>query len=177
MGLFQNFRKATREKQNSPAGIRSPLTVTAPLTGAVVPMKDIPDPAFAEGILGFCVGIEPPEGAGEVLLCSPMDGTVTQCSDTTGHAVGITSSDGKTAVLLHAGIDTVEMNGEGFLLHVGEGDPVTAGTPVLTMDTEKIRAAGHPCTVIVIVTETEIPVRCAVQEMAQAGEILFTAAE
>lgn len=171
MGLFQNFRKATREKQNTPAG--APLFMTAPLTGAIVPMEKIPDPAFAEGILGPCVGIEPPEGEGEVCLLAPMDGTVTQCSDT-GHAVGIAAEDGKTAVLLHAGIDTVEMHGDGFTLHVHEGDTVTAGTPVLTMDTKKVRAAGHPCTVIVIVTEAEKPVRCAVQELAQAGEILFT---
>ena len=176
MGLFQDFRKVTREKQSS-ADPRPSLTILSPLTGTIVPMEEIPDPAFAEGILGFCVGIEPPEGEGEICLLSPMNGRVTQCSDTTGHAVGITAEDGKTAVLLHAGIDTVEMNGDGFQLHVGDGDPVTAGTPVLTMDTEKIRAAGHPCTVIVIVTETEIPVRCAVQGLAQAGKILFTAAE
>ena len=175
MGLFQNFRKTTREKQNASADVPA-LTIAAPLTGAIVPMEEIPDPAFAEGILGPCVGIEPPEEAGEICLLSPMDGTVTQCSDT-GHAVGITSSDKKTAVLLHAGIDTVEMQGDGFTLQVGEGDTVAAGTPVLTMDTEKVRAAGHPCTVIVIVTEAEISVRCAVQELAQAGEILFTAAE
>jgi len=170
MGLFQNFRKAAREKQNAPAG--TPFAVASPLTGAVVPMEEIPDPAFAEGSLGPCVGIEPPAGEGEVCLLSPLAGTVTQCSDT-GHAVGITSTDKKTAVLLHAGIDTVEMQGDGFTLHVREGDTVSAGTPVLTMDTEKIRAAGHPCMVIVIVTEAEIPVRCAVQELAQAGEILF----
>ena len=172
MGLFQNFRKTTREKQNAPAGVPA-LTIMAPLTGIIVPMEEIPDPAFAEGILGSCVGIEPPEGRGEVCLLAPMDGTVTQCSDT-GHAVGITAADGKTAVLLHAGIDTVEMRGEGFTLQVREGDSITAGTPVLTMDTAKVRAAGHPCTVIVIVAETEIPVRCAVQGLAHAGEILFT---
>lgn len=175
MGLFQNFRKATREKQNGSA-VRPVMTIAAPLTGAIVPMEEIPDPAFAEGILGPCVGIEPPEEGGEVCLCSPLSGTVTQCS-ATGHAVGITSADGKTAVLLHAGIDTVEMNGDGFTLHCKEGDNVTAGAPVLTMDTEKVRTAGHLCTVIVIVTDTELPVRCAVQELAQKGEILFTAAE
>ena len=172
MGLFQNFRKTTREKQNTAAA--PALAIMAPLTGTIVPMEEIPDPAFAEGILGPCVGIEPPAGEGEVCLLSPMDGTVSQCSDT-GHAVGITSSDKNTAVLLHAGIDTVEMRGDGFLLQVREGDSVAAGTPVLTMDTAKVRAAGHPCMVIVIVTEAEIPVRCAVQELAQAGEILFTA--
>ena len=170
MGLFQNFRKTTREKQSTAAA--PALTIMAPLTGTIVPMEEIPDPAFAEGILGPCVGIEPPEGTGEVCLLSPMAGTVTRCSDT-AHAVGITAEDGKTAVLLHAGIDTVEMQGDGFTLQVREGDTVTAGKPVLTMDTEKVRAAGYPCTVIVIVTETEIPVRCAVQELAQAGEILF----
>ena len=69
------------------------------------------------------------------------------------------------------------MNGDGFVLHIREGETVAEGAPVLTMDAEKVRAAGHPCTVIVIVTETEIPVRCAVQGLAQAGEILFTAAE
>lgn len=171
MGLFQNFRKAAREKQDA---LLSGRTITAPLSGSIVPMEEIPDPVFADGILGACVGIEPPEDWGEVCLYAPMDGTVTQCSET-GHAVGITAPDGKTVILLHAGIDTVEMGGDGFTLHVKEGDSVTAGQPVLTMDTEKVRAAGHPCMVIVIVTESEMPVRCAARGLTHTGDILFTA--
>ena len=173
MGLFQNFRKATKERQNIPLPT---LTIAAPASGSIVPMEEIPDPAFAEGVLGRCVGIEPPEDAGEVCLTAPIAGTVTQCS-ATGHAVGITSADEKTSVLLHAGIDTVEMQGDGFVLHVKAGDTVTEGQPVLTMDAEKVKKADHPCMVIVIVTETGTPVRCAVQNLVQAGEILFTAEE
>lgn len=179
MGLFQKFRRETLKRQSAPPEGQpdtptSLPAITAPLTGAVVPMKEIPDPVFAEGVLGVCVGIEP--GEGTLQLCAPMTGTVTQCSDT-GHAVGITAPDGKTAVLLHAGIDTVEMAGDGFALHVQEGDSVAAGQAVLTMNTDKVRLAGHPCTVVVIVTETEIPVQPAAEVALRTGETLFTAAE
>ena len=168
MGLFQAFRKTTREKQNTPAAV---LAVTACLSGRVVPMENIPDPAFSEGILGPCAGIEPPDGAGECALVSPVTGVVTQCSDT-GHAVGITC--GETEILLHAGIDTVEMQGEGFTLLVQPGDTVEQGQPLLRMDAEKIRAAGHPAMVITIVTETAGTVSFSAAEDIRTGDTLLT---
>lgn len=167
MGLFQSFRKTTKEIQNT----AQTMPVYACLTGRAVPMEKIPDPAFAEGILGPCIGIEPPEDAGECRITAPADGAVTQCSET-GHAVGITC--GGTELLLHAGIDTVEMGGEGFGLLVKPGDTVKKGQPLLVMDAAKVRAAGHPATVITIVTETAGQVSFSDQTEIRAGEVLLT---
>ncbi|MBQ8642474.1 MAG: PTS glucose transporter subunit IIA [Clostridia bacterium] len=165
MGLFQNFRKTTKEKQ------RAAVSAAACLTGTVIPMEKIPDPAFSEGILGPCAGIDPPADAKECSLSAPLDGVVTQCSET-GHAVGITC--GETELLLHAGIDTVEMAGDGFSLQVKPGDPVEKGQILLVMDAEKVRAAGHPAMVITIITETGGTVSFSGKTEIQAGETLFT---
>ena len=112
-------------------------------------MEEIPDPVFSSGALGFCCGIEPEEG----VVAAPMDGEVVQLSDTL-HAVGILGRNG-AEVLIHVGVDTVEMNGDGFAALVKEGDKVRAGQKLLTMDLDKIAQAGHEKTVIVAVTNSD----------------------
>ncbi len=123
--------------------------LAAPTGGAIVPMEEIPDPVFSSGALGFCCGIEPEEG----VVAAPMDGEVVQLSDTL-HAVGILGRNG-AEVLIHVGVDTVEMNGDGFAALVKEGDKVRAGQKLLTMDLDKIAQAGHEKTVIVAVTNSD----------------------
>lgn len=123
--------------------------LAAPTGGAIVPMEKIPDPVFSSGVLGFCCGIEPEEG----VVAAPMDGEVVQLSDTL-HAVGILGRNG-AEVLIHVGVDTVEMNGDGFAALVKEGDKVRAGQKLLTMDLDKIAQAGHEKTVIVAVTNSD----------------------
>lgn len=113
--------------------------------GTVVPMDEIQDPVFSQGILGPCMGIDPVEGA----VYAPMDGTISQLADTL-HAVGIEGNG--VELLIHVGVDTVEMAGDGFTGKVKEGDKVTKGQLLLTMDLAKIAAAGHPATVIHVVT-------------------------
>ena len=122
--------------------------VTAPLSGRVIPMEEIPDQVFSQGILGEGVGIEP---TGNVVV-APADATVCSVIEDSRHAVGLTLDNG-AELLIHVGIDTVSMNGDGFRLHVKEGDRVHLGDKLITFDPEKIKAAGHPTTTAFLVTD------------------------
>lgn len=122
--------------------------VTAPLSGRVIPIEEIPDQVFSQGILGEGVGIEP---TGNVVV-APADATVCSVIEDSRHAVGLTLDNG-AELLIHVGIDTVSMNGDGFQLHVKEGDRVHLGDKLITFDPEKIKAAGHPTTTAFLVTD------------------------
>ena len=122
--------------------------VTAPLSGRVIPMEEIPDQVFSQGILGEGVGIEP---TGNVVV-APADATVCSVIEDSRHAVGLTLDNG-AELLIHVGIDTVSMNGDGFQLHVKAGDRVHLGDKLITFDPEKIKAAGHPTTTAFLVTD------------------------
>ena len=122
--------------------------VTAPLSGRVIPMEEIPDQVFSQGILGEGVGIEPTGNVG----VAPGDATVCSVIEDSRHAVGLTLDNG-AELLIHVGIDTVSMNGDGFQLHVKEGDRVHLGDKLITFDPEKIKAAGHPTTTAFLVTD------------------------
>ncbi|WP_026554425.1 beta-glucoside-specific PTS transporter subunit IIABC [Arthrobacter sp. 35W] len=137
-----------------PAGRRATATLertdviefTAPCTGTLIPLANVADPVFSSKTMGPGVGIEPANGR----IVSPCSGTVTVAMDT-GHAFGIRSDDG-VDVLVHVGIDTVAMNGEGFTAAVARGTRVEAGDLLVMADLEAITAAGHPTTVILVVT-------------------------
>lgn len=121
----------------------------APVKGLVIPREEIPDSTFASGVLGDGIGIEPE--AGEVV--APFDGEISSVTETR-HAIGITGPD-DMEVLIHVGVDTVKMNGDGFELHVSEGDKVKAGQKLITFDISKIKAAGYPATTAVLLTNSE----------------------
>ena len=114
----------------------------------MIPSEEIPDKTFAAGILGRGVGIQPAEG----VAVAPFDGTVVSVTDTK-HAVGLSSADGMELVI-HVGVDTVEMKGDGFTCFVQEGQAVKAGEKLIAFDREKIRKAGHPDCVAVLVTNS-----------------------
>lgn len=140
--------KAAKKDAPKPVPVPFPDVLGAAAQGTFVPMEEIPDPTFSQGVLGACCGIDPETGK----VYSPMDGTVSQLADTL-HAVGIEA--GGVELLLHVGIDTVEMKGDGFKSHIKEGQNVKKGDLLLTMDLEKIKAAGHPATIMVIVTNSD----------------------
>lgn len=125
-----------------------PDVLGAVAEGVFVPMEEIPDPTFSQGVLGVCCGVEP--AAGKVY--SPMDGKISTLADTL-HALGIEAEG--VELLIHVGIDTVAMKGDGFKAHVKEGQTVKKGDLLLTMDLEKIKAAGHPATIMVAVTNSD----------------------
>lgn len=149
--LSLKFEKAepAAETKSAPAFEVPENTVAAPVEGTVVPMEEIPDETFSAGILGQGLGIRPVNG--EVL--APFSGTVTQVADT-GHAIGLASQDG-LELLIHVGVDTVEMNGTGFTPKVREGDTVQAGQLLMTFDRKAIAGAGHPDVVVIMLTNAD----------------------
>ena len=122
--------------------------VHAPLPGRVVSLEDVPDPVFAGQIVGAGLAIEPDDGATEVLVVSPVAGRVAKVHP---HALAIADEAG-TGVLVHLGIDTVRLKGEGFSLHVADGDELQLGDSVITFDPTAVRAAGYSavCPVVIL---------------------------
>ena len=131
------------------AAPKGPFEVYAPVVGTVLPREQIPDETFATGVLGDGVGIEPETG----VVVAPFDGEISSTTDTF-HAVGI-SGPGGMELLIHVGVDTVSMQVEGFQLLVKEGDNVKKGQRLITFDIAKIKAAGHPATTAVLVTNSD----------------------
>ena len=125
------------------------VKVHAPITGRYIPLEEIPDQVFSQGFLGQGCGVEPEDNT----VYSPVDGEIVQVAETK-HAVGIQSSDG-AEILIHVGMDTVDMKGEGFTPKVKLGDKVKIGDPLLVFDTDKIKAAGHPLTTAIVITNSD----------------------
>ena len=117
------------------------------LDGKVMPIEEAPDDVFSQKIMGDGLAIEP---SGTVVT-APADCDVSIVMADTGHACGLTLANG-LELLIHVGVDTVDMGGDGFKLLVKEGDHVKCGDPLIEFDPEKIKAAGHPCTTMLIVT-------------------------
>ena len=125
------------------------VPISAPMTGTVIDLSDVPDPVFSSKAVGDGLGIEP---ADDGAIVSPVDATVTMVAGT-GHAIGFKSESG-LEILLHLGVDTVELEGASFDLSVKVGDTVKAGQALGTMDLEAVRAAGKATTAIVVLTNT-----------------------
>ncbi|MBN9177365.1 MAG: PTS transporter subunit EIIC [Microbacterium sp.] len=124
------------------------LTLRQPVEGTVVSLADVPDPMFAQGTMGPGIAVDP---AGDTIV-APADGTVASVFPT-GHAIGLVLDDG-TELLIHIGIDTVGMRGDGFETLVKTGDAVTVGTPLIRFDVAKIRAAGlSPVTPVIVLND------------------------
>lgn len=116
-----------------------------PLQGTIVQLENVPDSTFADRLLGGGVAIDP---SGNQVV-APAAGVVSQAFPT-GHAVALTLDDG-AEVLIHVGLDTVKMNGEGFTVHVKNGDRVTAGQPLVDFDRSAIEAAGYKAITPVVI--------------------------
>ena len=140
--------KGSKITEAAPAPAPFPAVLGSVAKGAFVPMESLPDQTFSQGVLGMCCGVTPEEGK----VYAPMDGTISQLAETL-HAVGIEAAG--VELLIHVGVDTVEMNGIGFRSHVKEGQAVKKGDLLLTVDLEKVKAAGHPTTIMVAVTNSE----------------------
>ena len=141
MGLFDKFFK----KEELPTFEDD--QVVAMCAGEFIPAEKIADPVFAKSMVGQTVAIEPSDG----VITSPVNG-VLEVVFPTGHAFGVRGNDG-TGYLVHIGIDTVSMKGQGFKVLKKQGDTVKAGETVVKMDLAKVNEAGHPKTTMLIVTE------------------------
>lgn len=125
-------------------------TVFAPLTGSLLNLEDVPDPVFSQKMMGDGMAIEPAEG----VLVSPVDGEIIQLFHTK-HAIGIKSATGME-LLLHIGLETVAMNGEGFEAFVKEGDKVKVGDKLITFDLDLIKEKAASTITPIIITNGDI---------------------
>ena len=144
---------------------RSSIVVTAPFSGKLVPLSEVPDETFASGVLGEGIAIEPSDG----LFCSPVDGTVETIAETK-HAIGFAADNG-LEILVHVGLETVSLNGEGFEILVKEGDKVKAGQPVAKADLAFIRERGLKTITSLVLTggADDMELHCA-EGLAAAGK-------
>ena len=141
------------------------IVVTAPFSGTLVPLSEVPDETFASGVLGEGIAIEPSDG----LFCSPVDGTVETIAETK-HAIGFAADNG-LEILVHVGLETVSLNGEGFEILVKEGDRVKAGQPVAKADLALIRERGLKTITSIVLTggADDMELHCA-DGIAAAGK-------
>ena len=123
--------------------------IYAPIAGKAVAITEVPDPTFAEGMLGNGIAIEPTDGK----VYAPCDATVDMMFDT-GHAVSMTTESG-VEILVHVGLETVGLEGKPFTVHVQNGDKVKKGQLLIEADLEAIKAAGLPTITPVLICNTD----------------------
>lgn len=136
------------ESIGAESGEKASVELKAGLTGRVIPISEVPDEVFSQCVMGNGIAIEPESDT----VVSPADAEVGVVMTDTGHACGLVLGNG-AELLIHVGIDTVDMGGDGFELLVKEGEAVKQGQPLIRFDPEKIRAAGHPTVTVFIVTD------------------------
>lgn len=141
---------STTEKNSDANGNKqeAKTVLASPLEGTIIPLDQVEDQVFSSGALGKGVAIEPKKGE----LHAPADGVITTLFPT-GHAVGLTTNDG-AEILMHIGMDTVEMKGEGFEVFVKQDDKVKKGDLLVKFDIEKIKEAGYLVVTPVVVTNS-----------------------
>ncbi|RCW17655.1 PTS trehalose transporter subunit IIBC [Streptococcus gallolyticus] len=155
-----------------PAGTVIPIQ--SPLAGRAKHLSEAPDPVFAQGVMGQGVVIEPTEGE----LVAPVDGVVSVLFPTK-HAIGLVSDEG-LELLMHIGMDTVNLDGDGFTAHVKQGDRVSVGEALISFDMAAIQAAGYPVATPVIVTNQNDFQTDVTRELpcdVARGEAIFTASK
>jgi glucose-specific phosphotransferase system IIA component len=139
--------------------------VQAPVAGRAVPLQDVPDPVFSQGMVGYGAAVDPPRGVIEAV--APVTGKILKLLP---HAYIVMTPD-NVGILVHLGIDTVRLNGDGFTTHVSQGDDVTAGQLVITYDVPSIEANGlNPIVPVVVMDERE-------SSNVVASEAVFEGAE
>ena len=139
--------------------------IIAPVNGTVIPESDIPDVAFASGMLGHGFGIIPSDGE----FYSPVNGTVIDVTPTK-HAYSIKSDEG-AELLIHIGIDTVELKGEGFTSEVARGDKISIGTPLARVELDIIKSHNlSPITAVIIINHNELSQTTVFEGVCKAKE-------
>ena len=153
----------------------SSTQVRAPVAGRAIPLHDVPDPVFSAGMVGYGAAVEPPSAVIDAV--APVSGKLLRLMP---HAYVVMTAD-NVGVLVHLGLDTVSLKGEGFTTHVSQGDDVTAGQPIITYDVPTVQAKGlNPVVPVVVVDEREpgnvIPSDAVASSIDIAsGAALFTA--
>ncbi|WP_321972557.1 PTS glucose transporter subunit IIA [Paratractidigestivibacter sp.] len=164
MGLLDSLFAPSRPEAVAAEGRAG--SIYAPATGEVVPLSQVSDPVFSQGMLGEGLAVRPASG----VAYAPVSGAVTSVV-ASKHAVAL-RAEGGAEVLLHVGVDTVRLRGKGFTCFVDKGDPVTAGDALISFDQDQISGSGLDDTVIVTVTNSGEtgPVRIICADSVRAGE-------
>lgn len=150
----------------------APLTVLVPVTGTVLDVGDVDDPVFSAGLVGPGLAVEPDDAQGGEAV-APITGTVVKLHP---HAFVVQHDDGR-AVLVHLGINTVQLGGEGFTTHVAQGDHVERGTVLVSWDPKAVRAGGRSAVCPVVALEAapdDVTSLAEVGAWAAHGEELLT---
>ncbi len=147
--VYKDEVKEETKEGNKVNELISKEAITSPIKGEVMPLEMVKDEVFSKGLLGKGVAIEPSEGK----VLSPVDGVITTLFPTY-HAIGITSDNG-AEILIHVGMDTVQLEGKGFSPKIAQGDRVKLGQTLLEFDIDAIKKAGLPVTTPVIVTNSD----------------------
>lgn len=175
--IFKDKKEDVKEPQNletaevsSAQRLIDNVMMISPLKGTVLPLSEVQDGAFASGILGKGVAIVPAEG----VLVAPVDGVISALFPTL-HAIGITSDDG-LEVLMHVGLDTVQLAGKGFQAFVAQGEHVTKGQKLLEFDIDEITKAGYCIETPVVITNSANYLEVLVEDVSQVncGEHLLS---
>lgn len=146
------------------------IDIPAPINGQIVPLSEVPDPAFAQQSMGQGVAIIPSEGK----VYAPFDGTVAHLIKKSKHAI-ILADDHGVQVLIHVGINTVSLKGEGFTAHVGTGDQVKKGQLLLEFDIDRIQQAGLPVITPVLVPDGQEGIQSVAEMTGEAEQGVTTA--
>lgn len=151
MGIKEDESENNTENQSHDVSMTedSYNKILSPLTGNAIALENVPDPTFANGILGSGIAVEPYDGK----VIAPADGTIGTLFDT-HHAVGLNLDNG-VELLIHIGINTVELNGEGYTAHVSEGERVKKGQTLITFDKQLIASKGYNIVTPIIVTNSD----------------------
>lgn len=145
--------------------------VLAPVAGRAVALQDVPDPVFSAGMVGYGAAVDPPRGVVDAI--APVTGKLLKLMP---HAYVILTAD-NVGVLVHLGLDTVTLNGEGFVTHVNQGDELTAGQAVITYDAAAVEAKGlNPIVPVVVMDERE-PGNVTVSEAVRSGSDIGSGAD
>ena len=139
MGFFDRFKKK-----------ETGMELKAYVSGKVIPMSEVADEVFSSGALGKGLAIIPENGQ----LTAPCAGEITMLMEDSGHAIGM-KAENNAELLIHVGLDTVTLGGEGFHLLVKQGDKVAAGAPLQTFDLELIQAKGLDTTCVLVNTNPD----------------------
>ena len=143
------LKKLFSKRKDTTSNNSANAIVKAPIKGKILSLEEVPDETFASKMLGDGIAIEPSEG----LVCSPIDGEVIQLFLPSKHAVCVKSDDG-VEVLIHIGIDTVKMNGDGFEALVNTGDRVVEGQELIRFDIDKVKSNAKTSITPVVITNS-----------------------
>ncbi|AJD91228.1 PTS glucose transporter subunit IIA [Jeotgalibacillus malaysiensis] len=136
------LKKLFGKKEEAPKNIE----IKSPLSGNLLTLEEVPDPVFSQKMMGDGIAIEPTEGK----VVSPIDGEVVQVFPTK-HAIGLKAKNG-AEILIHIGLETVSMEGNGFDAHVSEGSKVSVGDPLVTFDLDLVKSEAKSIITPVIIT-------------------------